>query len=86
MTFRVKEEFVNTFESEEVLYYRRSLGQTSLSNRGRMTQRGRTYTNWSRESRSRGSGSTSKKRTLEEDIRFLNPKDVDDNVLGGVYV
>ena len=59
MTFRVKEELVNTSENEEVLYSRRSLGQTSFNNRGRMTQRGRTSTNWSRGRRSRGSGHTS---------------------------
>ena len=60
VTFRVKEELVNTFENEEVLYSRRSLGQTSFNNRGRMTQRGRTSTNWSGGRRSRGSGPTIK--------------------------
>ena len=48
MTFRVKEELVNTSENEEVLYSKRSLGQTSFNNRGCMTQRGRTSTNWSK--------------------------------------
>ena len=42
MTFRAEEELVNTSENEEVLYSRRSLGQTSFNNRGRITQRGRT--------------------------------------------
>ena len=79
MTFRVKEELVNTSENEEVLYSERSLGQTSCNNRGRMTQRGRTSTNWSRGKRSRGSGSTSK--NVGRRSRFLNPKDVDGNIL-----
>ena len=43
MTFRVKEELVNTSENEEVLYSRRNLAQTSFNNRGRVTQRGRTF-------------------------------------------
>ena len=47
MTFRVKEELVNTCENEEVLYSRRSSGLTSFNNRGRITQRGKTSTKWS---------------------------------------
>ena len=46
MTFKVKEELVNTSENEEMLYSRRNLGQTSVNNRGSMTQKGRTSTNW----------------------------------------
>ena len=79
MTFRVKEELVNTSENEEVFYSRRSLGQTSFNNRGRMMQRGRTSTNWSRGRRSRGSGPTSK--NVRGRSRFLNPKDVDGTIL-----
>ena len=79
MTFRVKEELVNTSENEDVLYSRRSLGQTSFNNRGRMTKRGRTSTNWSRGRRNRGSGPTSK--NVRKRPRFLNPKDVDGNIL-----
>ena len=54
-SFRVKEELVNTSDNEEVLDSRRSLGQTSFNNRGRMTKGGRTSTNWSLGRRSRGS-------------------------------
>ena len=46
MTFRVKEELVYTSENREVLYSR-SLGRTYFNNRGGMTKRGRTSTNWS---------------------------------------
>ena len=66
-------------ENEEVLYSRRSLGQTSFNNNGRRTQKGRTSTNWSRGGRSRGSGPTSK--NVRGRSRFLNPKDVDGNIL-----
>ena len=47
MAFKVEEELVNTSENEDVLYSNGSLGQASFNNRGRMTQRGRTSTNWS---------------------------------------
>ena len=36
MTFRVKEELVSTSENAEALYSRRSLGQPSFNNRGRI--------------------------------------------------
>ena len=70
---------MNTSENEEVLYSRRSLEQTSFNNIGHMTQRGRTSTNWSQGRRSRGSGPTS--RNVRGRSRFLNPKDVDGNIL-----
>ena len=79
MTFRVEKELVNTSENEEVLYSRRSLGQTSFNNRGHMTQRGRTSTNWSRGRRSRGSGPTIK--NVRGRPSFLNPNNVDGNIL-----
>ena len=70
---------MSTSDNEEVLYSRRSLGQTFFNNRGRMTRRGRRSTNWSRGRRSRGSGTTSK--NVRGRSRFLNPKDVDGNIL-----
>ena len=44
-----------------------------------MTQRGRTSTNWSQGRGNRGSGPTSK--NVRRRSRFLNPKDVDGNIL-----
>ena len=78
-TQRVKEELVNTTETDKVLYSRKRSGQTSFINIGRITQRRRTSTNWSQGWRSRGSGSTSK--NVRGRSRFLNPKDVDGNIL-----
>ena len=82
VTFKVKEELVNTTDNEEAYYTRRNFDYgnrygNSGNDRGNTAQRGRT--NWSRGRRSRGRGYVSK--NTRERTRSLNPKGADGNLL-----
>ena len=82
VTFKVKEELVNTTDNEEAYYTRRNSDYGNRygnfgNDRGNTAQRGRT--NWSRGRRSRGRGYVSK--NTRGRTRSLNPKDADGNLL-----
>ena len=82
VTFKVKEELVNTTDNEEAYYTRRNFDYGNRygnfgNDRGNTAQRGRT--NWSRGRRSRGGGYVSK--NTRERTGSLNPKDADRNLL-----
>ena len=82
VTFKVKEELVNTSDNEEAYYTRRNFDYGNCygnfgNDRGNTAQRGRT--NWSRGRRSRGRGYVSK--NTRERTRLLNPKGADGNLL-----